>query len=213
MVDDTIPLISGTAIAASDSALVLQRIGTRPAMMATTVIILGQTRSPAQVDSFHRNALGCEVEVSNCESVRVGSSTQKRGGRTEDRVSSLSTGQPSKRAGKVGQTFPKSSAPTFRPAALRAATVRIPVAVLNAAPFGAAFFSPMPGTCGEQRSCRQGEKIRTSLRAHPEEDFGSNAAEYASPASGSYQDEVRHRTAMRASSGRRPRDSRRSDVD
>ena len=48
-VDDVMPPIIGTAMRCmiSDPAPVLHMIGSRPAMMATTVIILGRTRSTA----------------------------------------------------------------------------------------------------------------------------------------------------------------------
>ena len=48
-VEETMPPIIGTAIRCmiSEPAPVLQRIGISPAMMATTVIILGRTRSTA----------------------------------------------------------------------------------------------------------------------------------------------------------------------
>ena len=48
-VDETMPPIIGTAMRriTSDPAPTLQRIGKRPAMMATTVIIFGRTRSTA----------------------------------------------------------------------------------------------------------------------------------------------------------------------
>ena len=48
-VEETIPPIIGTAMRCmtSEPAPVLQRIGTRPAMIATTVIIFGRTRSTA----------------------------------------------------------------------------------------------------------------------------------------------------------------------
>ena len=48
-VEDTMPPIIGTAMRCitSDPAPVLHRIGSNPAMIATTVIIFGRTRSTA----------------------------------------------------------------------------------------------------------------------------------------------------------------------